>query len=147
MLTEIAIRDFAIVDHLELELAAGLTAITGETGAGKSILLDALGLALGARAERGLVRHGAERAVVTAVFQPPDDHPVQAILDDAALAREGELVLRRSGPHHEIIANGVFLMDTRNGESERLVAVASGYRMSDFSTRVGSSQVFNLESP
>jgi len=68
MLTEIAIRDFAIVDHLELELADGMTAITGETGAGKSILLGALGLCLGERADAGSVRHGAERADLCARF-------------------------------------------------------------------------------
>ncbi len=68
MLTELAIRDFAIVDHLELELAAGMTAITGETGAGKSILLGALGLCLGERADAGSVRHGAERTDLSARF-------------------------------------------------------------------------------
>ncbi|WP_254276371.1 DNA repair protein RecN [Halomonas sp. 3H] len=68
MLTELAIRDFAIVDHLELELAGGMTAITGETGAGKSILLGALGLCLGERADTGSVRHGAERADLSARF-------------------------------------------------------------------------------
>ncbi|GHE20975.1 DNA repair protein RecN [Halomonas urumqiensis] len=68
MLTELAIRDFAIVDHLELELANGMTAITGETGAGKSILLGALGLCLGERADAGSVRHGCERADLSARF-------------------------------------------------------------------------------
>ena len=68
MLTELAIRHFAIVDHLELDLGAGMTAITGETGAGKSILLGALGLCLGDRADAGSVRHGAERADLCARF-------------------------------------------------------------------------------
>ena len=68
MLTELAIRDFAIVDHLELELAGGMTAITGETGAGKSILLGALGLCLGERADSASVRHGCERADLSARF-------------------------------------------------------------------------------
>ncbi|MBB3191776.1 DNA repair protein RecN [Halomonas cerina] len=68
MLTELAIRDFAIVDHLELELAGGMTALTGETGAGKSILLDALGLCLGERADAGSVRHATERADLSARF-------------------------------------------------------------------------------
>ncbi|ATJ81151.1 DNA repair protein RecN [Halomonas beimenensis] len=68
MLTELAIRDFAIVDHLELELGGGMTAITGETGAGKSILLGALGLCLGERADAGSVRHGCERADLSARF-------------------------------------------------------------------------------
>ncbi|MGJ7458153.1 DNA repair protein RecN [Halomonas sp. RA08-2] len=68
MLTELAIRDFAIVDHLELELAGGMTAITGETGAGKSILLGALGLCLGERGDAGSVRHGRDRADLSARF-------------------------------------------------------------------------------
>ncbi|MBS9405170.1 DNA repair protein RecN [Halomonas sp. TRM85114] len=68
MLTELSLRDFAIVDHLELELSSGMTAITGETGAGKSILLGALGLCLGERADAGSVRHGSERADLTARF-------------------------------------------------------------------------------
>ncbi|MDY7116268.1 DNA repair protein RecN [Halomonas sp. SSL-5] len=68
MLTELAIRDFAIVDHLELELAGGMTAITGETGAGKSILLGALGLCLGERADAASVRHGRDRADLCARF-------------------------------------------------------------------------------
>ncbi|MEQ5803724.1 DNA repair protein RecN [Halomonas sp. H10-9-1] len=72
MLTELAIRDFAIVDHLELELAGGMTAITGETGAGKSILLGALGLCLGERADATSVRHGRERADLSARFDITD---------------------------------------------------------------------------
>lgn len=68
MLTQLAIRDYAIVDTLDLELAGGMTAITGETGAGKSILLGALGLCLGERADAGSVRHGAERADLSARF-------------------------------------------------------------------------------
>ncbi|WP_027962570.1 DNA repair protein RecN [Halomonas halodenitrificans] len=72
MLTELAIRDFAIVDHLELELAGGMTAITGETGAGKSILLGALGLCLGERADAASVRHGRERADLSARFDITD---------------------------------------------------------------------------
>lgn len=61
MLTQLRVRDFAIVEELELELAAGMTAVTGETGAGKSILVDAIGLLLGDRADSGVIRHGAER--------------------------------------------------------------------------------------
>jgi len=68
MLIQLAIRDFAIVDTLDLEFHAGMTAITGETGAGKSILLGALGLCLGERADAGGVRHGAERADLSARF-------------------------------------------------------------------------------
>ncbi len=68
MLIQLAIRDYAIVDTLDLELAGGMTAITGETGAGKSILLGALGLCLGERADAGSVRHGCERADLSARF-------------------------------------------------------------------------------
>ena len=68
MLTHLYIRDFAIIDQVQLELDAGMTALTGETGAGKSILVDALGLALGDRADSGAVRHGCERAEVGVGF-------------------------------------------------------------------------------
>uniref|UniRef100_A0A183CGA4 DNA repair protein RecN n=1 Tax=Globodera pallida TaxID=36090 RepID=A0A183CGA4_GLOPA len=71
MLTALAIRDVVLIEALELEFGAGLGVLTGETGAGKSILLDALGLALGARGETGLVRNGASQAVVTASFEAP----------------------------------------------------------------------------
>ena len=68
MLTHIHIRNFAIIDEIDVEFDAGMTALTGETGAGKSILLDALGLLLGDRADSGAVRHGAERADISAGF-------------------------------------------------------------------------------
>ena len=68
MLTHLQIRDFAIIDAIELELRAGLTVLTGETGAGKSILVDALQLLAGGRAGAEVVRHGAERAEVSATF-------------------------------------------------------------------------------
>ncbi len=68
MLTQLAIQDYAIVDRLELDLTRGMTAITGETGAGKSILLGALGLCLGERADASSVRHGCERTDLSARF-------------------------------------------------------------------------------
>ena len=68
MLVHLQIRDFAIIDAVELELAGGLTALTGETGAGKSIIVDAVMLALGGRASADTLRHGAERAEITATF-------------------------------------------------------------------------------
>ena len=97
MLTALAIRDVVLIERLDLGFGGGLTVLTGETGAGKSILLDSLGLALGARAEPGLVRAGAALAAVTASFAPPPDHPCFAVLAEAGLAAEpGEaLVLRR----------------------------------------------------
>ena len=96
MLVSLSIRNVVLIERLDLEFASGLTVLTGETGAGKSILLDALGLALGARAEAGLLRHGAEQASVTAAFELPPEHPSQALLRDQDLApEEGVLVLRR----------------------------------------------------
>ncbi|MBS0296756.1 MAG: DNA repair protein RecN [Proteobacteria bacterium] len=97
MLIGLTIRDVVLVDALDLALGEGLTVLTGETGAGKSIILDALGLATGARAEAGLVRTGAERASAAAVFAPPREHPVWAFLEEKGLdADPGEdLVLRR----------------------------------------------------
>lgn len=96
MLTALSIRDVVLIDRLDLSFEKGLCVLTGETGAGKSILLDSLGLALGARAESGLVRHGAERAVVTAMFEIGPDHPVHAVLAEQELDDPGgELVLRR----------------------------------------------------
>src|ERR1700709_2486510 len=95
MLTALAIRDVILIERLDLAFEQGLTVLTGETGAGKSILLDSLGLALGARAETGLVRASAEQATVTACFSPPDDHAVAAVLEEHGLAAEDEIVLRR----------------------------------------------------
>jgi DNA repair protein RecN (Recombination protein N) len=95
MLIGLTIRDIVLVDRLELAPLAGIGALTGETGAGKSILLDALGLALGARADAGLVRAGAAQAVVAAEFAPPARHPAWAILDEQGIPHEGTIVLRR----------------------------------------------------
>ena len=97
MLTALAIRDVVLIEALDLDFASGLGALTGETGAGKSILLDALGLALGARAESGLVRNGAGQAIVTASFELPADHGAAELLTENGLEAEpGEpLVIRR----------------------------------------------------
>ncbi|MCR9175936.1 MAG: DNA repair protein RecN [Alphaproteobacteria bacterium] len=96
MLSALAIRDVVLIDRLDLSFRSGLSVLTGETGAGKSILLDALGLALGARAESGLVRTGRDQASVTAEFDLPTRHPVDDILAEADLdPREGPLILRR----------------------------------------------------
>jgi DNA repair protein RecN (Recombination protein N) len=95
VLTALSIRDVVLIERLDLAFGHGLTVLTGETGAGKSILLDSLGLALGARADSGLVRVSAEQASVTACFSPPDDHAVMAVLDEHGLAAEDEIVLRR----------------------------------------------------
>ena len=95
MLASLAIRDVVLIERLDLQFGAGLSVLTGETGAGKSILLDSLGLALGMRADSGLVRAGQARASVTAAFMPPDGHPVFALLDEQGLEAEEGLVLRR----------------------------------------------------
>ena len=95
MLTELTIRDFAIIDRLHLELASGMTVLTGETGAGKSIILDALKLATGERADTMMIRHGADRAEVVARFDLGADGPVARLLVDMGLDADGELLLRR----------------------------------------------------
>ena len=95
MLTALSIRDVVLIERLDLSFAAGLTVLTGETGAGKSILLDSLGLALGARSDSGLVRRGAEQASVTASFAPPTGHPALDLLAEQGVALGDEIVLRR----------------------------------------------------
>ncbi|MES2723302.1 MAG: DNA repair protein RecN [Pseudomonadota bacterium] len=98
MLIGLWIRDVVLIEALDLSIGPGLTALTGETGAGKSIILDALGLATGARADAGLVRQGASQAMASAVFAPPLDHPVWEVLEEKGLAyaRDEDLVLRRT---------------------------------------------------
>ncbi|WP_374468652.1 DNA repair protein RecN [Phenylobacterium sp.] len=98
MLIGLWIRDVVLIEALDLSIGPGLTALTGETGAGKSIILDALGLATGARADAGLVRRGAQQAAVSAVFAPAADHPVWDLLEEKGLsyARDEDLVLRRT---------------------------------------------------
>lgn len=84
-----------IIDRLELEFQPGLNVLTGETGAGKSILLDSLGFVLGWRGRADLVRTGAEQGEVVAVFDLPVDHPAHAVLDEAGIPADDEVVLRR----------------------------------------------------
>lgn len=95
MLTSLSIRDVALIDRLDLSFHSGLCVLTGETGAGKSILLDALGLALGARAEALLVRHGAAQASVAAAFEPARDHTAWRLLAERNIMQDDSLVLRR----------------------------------------------------
>lgn len=96
MLTSLTIQNIVLIDHLQLEAGDGLLALTGETGAGKSILLDALGLALGARADSGLVRHGEDQAAATACFDIPAKHPVNGLLREKEIAISDTLILRRT---------------------------------------------------
>lgn len=95
MLASLAIRDVVLIERLDLSFGPGLSVLTGETGAGKSILLDSLGLALGMRAESGLVRAGQAQASVAAVFQPPAGHPAHALLAEQGMEAEEVIVLRR----------------------------------------------------
>ena len=95
MLKGLDIRNILIIDHLELSLRAGLNVLTGETGAGKSILLDSLGFVLGWRGPSDLVRQGAEQGEVSAWFDLPDDHPVLELLEQHGLPVSQELILRR----------------------------------------------------
>ena len=95
MLTALSIRNVVLIERLDMSFGSGLTVLTGETGAGKSILLDSLGLALGARADAGLVRAGAEQASVSASFAPPSGHPLSELLAEHGLDAEDEVVFRR----------------------------------------------------
>ncbi|MGA7802522.1 MAG: DNA repair protein RecN, partial [Gammaproteobacteria bacterium] len=95
MLTHIHIRDFVIVDELDLELERGMTALTGETGAGKSILVDALGLVLGDRGDSNVIRHEAERTEISAAFDLTDQPDARDWLQDQDLDADGECQLRR----------------------------------------------------
>jgi DNA repair protein RecN (Recombination protein N) len=107
MLNSLSIRDVVLIERLDLHFAAGLTTLTGETGAGKSILLDSLGLALGARADTGLIRSGADQAVVAAAFSVVPAHPAIALLSEHGLDAGPEILVRR--------------IVTRDGRSRALV--------------------------
>lgn len=98
MLIGLWIRDVVLIEALDLSIGPGLTALTGETGAGKSIILDALGLATGARADAGLVRQGAAQAAVSAIFAPAPDHAVWRVLEEKGISYDPseDLVLRRT---------------------------------------------------
>ena len=95
MLSHLSIRDIVLIERLDIDFASGLSVLTGETGAGKSILLDSLSLALGARGDASMVRHGAQQGQVTAVFDVPMDHPVRALLRENGLDDDGDIILRR----------------------------------------------------
>ena len=95
MLVRLSIRDIVLIDRLDIDFASGLSVLTGETGAGKSILLDGFALALGARGDAALVRQGAEQGQVTAAFELPAGHPVRALMAANDIPAEDELILRR----------------------------------------------------
>jgi DNA repair protein RecN (Recombination protein N) len=95
MLSHLSIRDIVLIERLDLEFRSGLTVLTGETGAGKSILLDSLSLALGARGDASLVRHGAEQGQVIAAFDVPGNHPARLFLRENEIDDDGDIILRR----------------------------------------------------
>jgi DNA repair protein RecN (Recombination protein N) len=95
MLARLSIRDIVLIDRLDIDFTSGLSVLTGETGAGKSILLDAFALALGARGDVALVRQGAEQGQVTAAFELPSGHPARTLMAANDIPAEDELILRR----------------------------------------------------
>src|ERR1700731_4087051 len=95
MLARLSIRDIVLIDRLDIDFGAGLATLTGETGAGKSILLDAFALALGARGDPAMVREGAEQGQVIAAFDLGKDHPARRLLSENDLGGEDELLIVR----------------------------------------------------
>ncbi|KEC54602.1 DNA repair protein RecN [Bartonella koehlerae] len=95
MLIQLSIHNIVLIETLDIHFTAGLSILTGETGAGKSILLDALSLALGGRGDASLVRHGADRGQVTAVFDVSVSHPVRQLIRENGFDDEGDIILRR----------------------------------------------------
>src|SRR5256714_12580473 len=95
MLSRLSIRDIVLIERLDIDYVAGLSVLTGETGAGKSILLDAFALALGSRGDASLVRNGMEQGQVTAAFEVEPDHPAIALLAENGIGTEDGLILRR----------------------------------------------------
>src|SRR4029079_4861665 len=93
MRARLSIRDIVLIDRLDLDFASGLSVLSGETGAGKSIVLDAVALALGARGDASLVRQGAEQGQVTAMFELPARHPARALLSEIDIAADDALIL------------------------------------------------------
>lgn len=106
MLTHLSIRDVVLIERLDLPFHPGLTVLTGETGAGKSILLDSLGLTLGDRASGGLVRAGADQAAVSACFEIPDGHPVHQLLAEQGIALDD--------PHEPVVLRRTVTADARS---------------------------------
>ena len=117
MLVHLSIHNYAIVDHLDLELDAGMSAISGETGAGKSIMLDALGLALGDRADSGVVRPGADKADILASFDLEDIAEARAWLAERDLDNDGRWDFDAGGSDRDIDNDGRW--DYDKGGSDR----------------------------
>jgi DNA repair protein RecN (Recombination protein N) len=109
MLKFLSVENFALIDRLEIEFQAGLSLITGETGSGKSILVDAVGLLVGQRASQEMVRQGFDKARVEGIFDLPADHPAWALLRNAGLDGDRELIIRREiaqNGGHKVFVNG-----------------------------------------
>jgi len=127
VLVTLSIRNFAIIDSCEMELQQGMTALTGETGAGKSILLDALGLVLGDRADANSVKQGERRAEIFAEFQPPDSSPVWQWLNEHEFDDDGGCILRRvvsrEGKSRGYINNRPVSIQTLRSVGEMLIDI------------------------
>ena len=121
MLSRLSIRDIVLIDKLDIEFDRGLAILTGETGAGKSILLDAFSLALGGRGEQTLVRHGAAQGQVRAVFDVVDGHPARALLAANDIIVGSELILRRV----QLADGRTAHSSTTSGSATRCSAIAA----------------------
>ena len=96
MLKFLSIRNVVLIDSLDIDFSKGLTVLSGETGAGKSILLDSLGLILGNRSETSLIRAGAEKLVVTAIFEIDDTNKIHQIAQEYDLDIDGDIIIKRT---------------------------------------------------
>ncbi|HEB58762.1 MAG TPA: DNA repair protein RecN [Gammaproteobacteria bacterium] len=147
MLTHILVRNFAIVEALELEFHDGLTVLTGETGAGKSILLDALGLALGDRADSGLIRHGAERAEVAVSFDISHQAGVLGWLKEHELDSGDECIIRRTvnrkGPSRAYINGQSSTVQTLRELGEQLVDLHGQHEHQSLLKRASQRQILD----
>ena len=147
MLTFLRIRDFAIIDELELELGTGLVALTGETGAGKSIVVDALALAAGGRAGVEVVRHGAERAEVSATFDVRHNDLALAWLAAHEIEADGEAILRRvvgkDGRSRAFINGQVLPLQTLRELGELLVDIHGQHEFQTLTRRVAQRQLLD----
>jgi len=128
MLAELSIKNFAIIDDLTIRFSNGLTILSGETGAGKSIIINAINLLLGSRATSKMIRTGAETAEIEALFHPPATSPAIKILKDQDIESSEELLLRRiisKNDRHRIYINGrISTMHLLNKVTENLAAIS-----------------------